>query len=161
MVKAPMEPTNKDHVRVSSKVPNKRPQPSKSTPQLPLLDIRTESALTNAERRRKPRTILSLTLGKVGGVIEGRVTCKGDRRHYQRNGKQVFLFNFDVIDDTGCVTVLAVNNEDDSMFEKISVGKAYRISNYKVVPIKETYDTHKRGLQLELLKVKSFNNLVQ
>ena len=102
-----------------------------------------------------------IDIWKVGCAIEGRVTTKGDGRHYQRNDKQVFLSNFDVIDNTGCVTVLAVNNEDDSMFEKITVGRAHRISNYKVAPIKKAFGTHKRGFQLELLEVKDLDYLDQ
>lgn len=105
------------------------------------------------EHRRKTRSIKSLVMGKVGGVISGRVKHKGKKHSYDKGCDKGSLFNFDVVDTTGEVSVLVLDDQCEALHEEITVGQAYLISNFRVVRSNPRFDISKNGFQIQLMKV--------
>lgn len=75
---------------------NKAPKKAKKT----LECSETNGCSPASSPRRKPRTIASLELGRVGGIVEGRVLDKGQIITFGKSNK---LFSFSMADQTGMI----------------------------------------------------------
>lgn len=116
------------------------------------------SALTStASGRRKARPISSLVLGKVGGIVAGRVRDKSVLRSFEKDSKVTKVFNFVLYDTSGEVPVMVMGDLCTAMYDTLIEGRAFRIMNFKVVATNKQYDKTGNGFQLQLTAVIEMN----
>ena len=74
--------------------------------------------------------------------MTGRVKTKGGIHTFTRDNEneQGKLFNFHIVDNSGGIGVLVLDELCEAIFEKVIEGNAYRISLFKVISCKPKYD---------------------
>ena len=103
----------------------------------------TSALITATEEtgcRRKVRSLGSLALGKTGGTIHGRVQGKTALRSFFDGKETKQIFNFTLIGATAKVTVVVVGIICENLFETLAEDGAYRIMNFKTIPVNKQYD---------------------
>lgn len=61
-------------------------------------------------------------------TIRGRCSLKSELRRYNKNGKAGCVFNFDLLDKSGEVRVVAFNNTAETFEPQIKMGAFYELS---------------------------------
>lgn len=133
--------------------------PSKATPQEQAENI-DEKSVKNAVPSRKslpikPKPIKTITINKIGGMVEGRVTSKTSIRTFKGpSGTEEKIFSFIIRDTTGEINVVVAGPSCQQRFERIiTVGACYQLNAFKQRLCNPQYRVADHDVELSLSPV--------
>ncbi|XP_003738283.1 replication factor A protein 1-like [Galendromus occidentalis] len=114
----------------------------------------------DATPAKHPKLIKDLSLERVGGMIQGRVESESPIRSWSREGAEGIIFSFIVNDSSSDINVVASGEICAELHEKISVGKCYVISAFKLKKINPQYNITSHQLEIQLTKISKVTEII-
>ncbi|KAJ3352774.1 Replication factor A protein 1 [Allomyces javanicus] len=99
------------------------------------------SSSTSTLAGRPTQSIASLSPYVNAWCIRGRVTQKGDMKHYTNARGEGHLFNFTIADESCDIRVTLFNQDADRYFEQIKEGRVYLVQSGRVNPANRRFNS--------------------
>ncbi|EME26268.1 Replication factor A protein 1 [Galdieria sulphuraria] len=95
------------------------------------------------------QSIASLNPYQNKWIIKGRVSSRGEIRHYQNAKGEGSVFSFEIMDSTASIKVTAFRENASSLYKLIEIGKVYRISKGVLKPADKRFN--KTSFEYEMI----------